>query len=160
MPHVTIEYAIMVPVLILQIFLFPLATGWLMDVWVNSRRTLALQEAVSYLGSAIQQVYFALNHETISAGTVTQKSNVPPLIESYPYTGTAALKTVLDPTLNSSKVLVLTLKLGTIGTTVTSSVILGQNVLWQNSTFMSNSTNACIMAQKLTNGTIRFSFGG
>jgi hypothetical protein len=160
MPHVTIEYAIMVPVLILQIFLFPLATGWLMDIWVNSRRTLALQEAVSYLGSAIQQVYFSLNHETISAGTVTQKSNVPPLIENYPYTGTATLKTVLDPTLNSSKVLVLTLKLGTIGTTVTSSVILGQNVLWQQSTFMSNSTNACIIAQKLANGTIRFSFGG
>jgi hypothetical protein len=160
MPHVTIEYAIMVPVLISQIFLFPLATGWLMDIWVNSRRTLGLQEAVSYLGSAIQQVYFSLNHETISAGTVRQKSNVPPSIENYPYTGTATLKTVLDPALNSSKVLALTLKLGTIGTTVTSSVILGQNVLWQNSTFMSNSTNACIMAQKYANGTICLSFGG
>jgi hypothetical protein len=160
MPHVTIEYAIMVPVLILQIFLFPLTAGWLMDIWVNSRRTLALQEAASYLGSAIQQIYFSLNHETISAGTVTQKSNVPPLIESYTYTGTATLKTVLDPALNSSKVLALTLKLGTIGTTVTSSVILGQNALWQNSTFMSNSTNACIMAQKRTNGTICLSFGG
>jgi hypothetical protein len=160
MPHVTIEYAIMVPVLILQIFLFPLSAGWLMDIWANSRRTLALQEAATYLGSAIQQVYFSLNHETISTGTVTQKPDVAPFIENYPYTGTATLKTVLDQTFNSSKVLVLTLKLGTIGTTVTSSVILGQNVLWQNSTFMSNSTNARIMAEKRADGTIRFSFGG
>jgi hypothetical protein len=160
MPHVTIEYVIMVPVLISQIILFPLATSWLMNNWVTSRRTLALQEAASYLGSAIQQVYFSLNHGTISTGTVTQKSNAPLFIENYPYTGAATLNTVLDPALNSSKVLVLTLKLRTIGTTVNSLVILGQNVLWQASTFISNSTNACIIAQKCVNGTICLSFGG
>jgi len=160
MPHMTIEYVIMVPVLILQIFLFPLTTSLLMNIWVDSRRTLALQEVASHLGSIMQQIYFSLNHETISAGTVTQKSSVPPFIENYPYTGTATLRTVLDPALNSSKVLEITLKLGTIGTTVTTSVILGQNVLWRESTFISNSTNAGIMAEKVANGTIRLSFGG
>lgn len=160
MPHVTIEYVIMVPVLILQIFLFPLTAGWLMNVWVDSRRTLALQEVASHLGSTIQQIYFSLNHETISAGTATQKSDVPPFIENYPYTGTAILRTVLDPDLNSSKVLKITLKLGTVGTTVTTSVILGQNVLWQESTFVSNSTSAGIRAEKFTNGTICLSFEG
>jgi len=163
MPHVTIEYVIMVPVLILQIFLFPLTAGLLMNIWVDSRRTLALQEAASHLGSTIQQIYFSLNHETISAGTVTQKSSVPPFIENYPYNGTATLRTVLDPTLNSSKVLEITLKLRTVGTTVTTSVILGQNVLWQESTFVSNSTNACITAVKFWDEdeyVIRLSFGG
>jgi hypothetical protein len=153
----------MVPVLILQIFLFPLTASWLMNIWVDSRRTLALQESASHLGSTIQQIYFSLNHETISAGTATQKSNVPPFIENYPYTGSAKLKTVLDPALNSSKVLEITLKLMAVGTTVTTSVILGQNVQWQESTFISNSTNACIRAVKFWDGDeyiIRLSFGG
>jgi hypothetical protein len=163
MTHVTIEYVIMVPVLILQIFLFPLTANWLMNIWVDSRRTLALQEVASRLGSTIQQIYYSLNHETISAGTATQKSNVPTFIEDYPYTGNATLRTVLDPTLNSSKLLEITLKLGTVGTSVTTSVILGQNVEWTNSTFISNSTNACINAVKFWNGQqyiIRLSFGG
>jgi len=160
MPHVTIEYVIMVPVLILQIFLFPLTANWLMNIWVNSRRTLALQEAGSHLGSTIQQIYFSLNHQTISAGTVTQKVDVPPFIENYHYTGTATLRTVLDPALNSSKVLKITLGLRNVGISVTTSVILGQNVLWRESTFISNSTNACIRAEKLVNGTICLSFGG
>jgi hypothetical protein len=160
MPHVTLEYVILVPVLILQIFLFPLTASWLMNIWVDSRRTLALQEAASHLGSTIQQVYFSLNHETISAGTVTQKPDVPAYIEDYPYAGNATLRTVMDQALNSSKVLDIMFKLGTVGTTVRTSVILGQNVLWKESMFRSNSTNACIMAEKLTNGTIRLSFGG
>ena len=163
MPHVTIEYVIMLPVLILQIFLFPLTAGWLMNVWVDSRRTLALQEVASHLGSTIQQIYFSLNHGTILAGTATYLPGLPPFIENYYYTGNATLRTVLDPALNSSKVLEITLKLGTIGTTVTTSVILGQNVLWQESTFVSNSTNACITAVKFWDGdeyVIRLSFGG
>jgi hypothetical protein len=149
----------MVPVLILQIFLFPLTASWLMNIWVDSRRTLALQEAASHMGSSIQQVYSALNHDTISAGTVTQKVDVPPFIENYPYVGNATLKTVLDPSLNSSKVLEITLRLVTVGTTVRASVILGQNVIWRDSLFISNSTSACIGAEKFANGTICLYFG-
>ena len=160
MPHVTIEYVIMVPVLILQIFLFPLTASWLMNIWVDSRRTLALQEAVSHMGSSIQQVYSALNHDSISAGAVTQRVDVPPFIENYPYIGNATLKAVSDPSLNSSKVLQITLQLRTVGTIVTTSVILGQNVAWKESVFVSNSTNACIRAEKFANGTICLSFGG
>jgi len=160
MAHITIEYIIMVPVLILQIFLFPLTASLLMNVWVDSRRTLALREAASHIGSTIQQVYFSLNHITVPAGTVTQKLGVPPFIENRPYTGNATLKPVLDPALNSSKVLEITFRLGTIGTAVTTSVVLGQNFEWRESTFVSNSTNACILAEKFVNGTIRLYFGG
>lgn len=163
MPHVTIEYVIMVPVLILQIFLFPLAASWLMNIWVDSRRTLALQDAASHLGGTIQQMYFSLNHKTISAGTLTQKSNVPPLIENHPYTGTAILSNVSEPAENSSKVLKITLRLAAVGITVSTSIILGNNVEWVESTFVSNSTNACIIAEKLANGDesiIRLYFGG
>lgn len=152
MPHIAIEYVIMVPVLILQIFLFPLATSWLMGRWTEYRRTLALQDAASHLGSTIQQLYFTLNEEEILAGAVTLKSPVPPLIENYPYAGNAMLKTALDPALNSSKILEITLTLHTFGISAHTSVILGQNVQWQNSTFLSNSMNAGVRAEKVGSG--------
>lgn len=160
MAHITIEYVIMLPILILQIILFPLTASWLMNIWVDSRRSLALQEVASRLGSVVQQVYFTLNHETITVGIVTQRPDVPPLIENYPYTATATLKTILNPALNSSKLLEITFNLKGTGTTVTTSVLLGQNAVWHNSTFISNSTNACIIAQKFANNTIALSFGG
>lgn len=149
---------IMIPILIMQIFLFPLTASLIMNNWVDSRRTLALQETASHLGSSIQQLYSALNHETISAGTVTNKLDTPPFIEGYAYTGNATLRTALDS--NSTKVLDITLRLMGANIEATASVTLGQNVAWplQNSTLMSNSTLAGINAEKLSNGTIRLSF--
>lgn len=160
MVHVTIEHMIMIPVLILQIFLFPLATNVLMNVWVDSRRTLALQDATSHLGSAVQQMYFSLNHPTMPVNTTLRDlPGLPPFIENYYYQGNATLKAVLEPALNSSQVLEITLRLATTGTTATTSVILGSNVSWQDSTFVSNSTDACISATKLPNQTISLRFG-
>jgi len=131
-----------------------------MSTWVDSRQTLALQETASHLGSSIQQVYSALNHESISTGTVTNRLEVPPFIEGYAYTGNATLRTTLEPELNSSKVLDITLRLMGSRIETMTSVTLGQNVAWQNSTFMSNSTYASIIAQKMPNSTILLSFGG
>jgi hypothetical protein len=163
MAHIAIEYVIMVPVLILQIFLFPLTTNWIMSMWTDNRRTLALQDAASHLGSAIQQLYFTLNEGEILAGTVTLKSPVPPLIDGFPYVGNVAQRTALDSNSNETSIIILelTLTLQTLGTTVHASVILGQNVDWQNSTFVSNSLNAGIKAEKIGSGTdalIKISF--
>lgn len=160
MAHITIEYVIMLPILIMQILLFPLTANWLMNIWVDSRRTLALQEVASHLGSIIQQVYFTLNRENITTGSITQKPDVPPLIENLPYIGNATLKTILDSAMNSSKVLTITLRLKGTGTTATTRVLLGPNVVWRESTFISNSPNACITAQKFQNKTILLAFGG
>ncbi|MEM2338083.1 MAG: hypothetical protein QXT44_00620 [Candidatus Bathyarchaeia archaeon] len=159
MAHITIEYVIMLPILIMQIILFPLTASLLMNVWVDSRRTLTLQEAAGHLGSVIQQVYFTLNHKTITTGSIIQKPDVPSLIENLPYTGNATLKAVLDSSINSSKILTITLRLKETGTTVTTTVLLGPNVVWQESTFISNSPDACIIAQKLQNKTILLRFG-
>jgi hypothetical protein len=162
-PHVTIEYVILIPMLILQVFLFPLTANWMMSIWVDSRRTLALQDAASHLGSTIQQIYFLLNHKTIS-GTIIQSSDLPLLIENMPITATATLKPVLDasldPTGNLSKLLDLTLTLGTTKITADSLVLLGHNALWNQSTFLSTSSNAGISATKLPDGTISIQFTG
>jgi hypothetical protein len=159
MPHVTIEYMIMLPILILQVILFPLTASWLMNIWVDSRRTLALQEAASHLGSTIQQLYFSLNHETISAGTATYSPGLPPFIEDYNYIGNATLRAV-SASADSSKILSITLTLAKTKITVTTLVTLGSNVLWRSSVFISNSTNAVVSAEKLPDGTIRLYFGG
>ncbi len=150
---------ILIPILILQIFLFPLTASWIMSSWTNSRQTLALEESASHLGSSMQQLYSSLNHATISAGNVTNKIEVPPFIEGYAYVGNATLRTALDPVLNSSKVLEINLHFIGANIEATSSVNLGQNVEWTDSTFMSNSTYASINAEKQSNGTIRLSFG-
>jgi hypothetical protein len=158
LPQITIEYMIMIPILILQIFLFPLTAGWIMNTWVDSRQTLALQEAASHLGSSVHQVYSALNHESISAGTVTNRLEVPPFIEGYAYTGNATLR---DAAPNSSQILDITLKFKGSHIEATTSVTLGSNVQWDaDSAFMSNSTYASLIAEKMANGTILMYFGG
>ena len=149
----------MIPILMLQIFLFPLTAGWLMNIWVDSRQNLTLQDASSHLGSTIQQLYFSLNHDTISTGTATYTPGLPPFIENHHYRGNATLRTVSDPELNSSKTLELTLKLVNTRIEATTKVILGPNALWVESTFASNSTEACVSAEKLPNGSICLYFG-
>jgi len=158
LPQITIEYMIMIPMLILQIFLFPLTAGWIMNTWVDSRQTLALQETASHMGSSVHQVYSALNHDSISAGAVTNKLEIPPLIEGYAYNGSASMR---ESAPESTQILDITLTFMSGRIAASASVTLGQNVAWdQASEFMSNSTHASLIAEKLSNGTILMYFEG
>ena len=158
MVQITIEYMIMIPILILQIFLFPLTAGWIMSTWTDSRQVLALQETASHIGSSVHQVYSALNHESISAGKVTNTLEVPSLIEGYAYTGNASLRAAED---DSVKILDITLKFKGASVAATSSVTLGANVTWNaESMFMSNSSYASLLAEKMPNGTVFMYFDG
>ena len=158
MVHVTIEYMILLPVLVLQIFLFPLTANWLMITWVDSRRNLALQDVASHLSSTIQQLYFSLNHATMQVGRATYSPGLPPFIEDIHYQGNATLRPTLGASVNSSKVLDVTVRLIGTKNAVTSAVILGPNVDWRSSVFNSNSTKAAVTAQKFANGTIALWF--
>ena len=150
----------MIPILILQIFLFPVVASYLMNVWVDSRRTLVLQDAASNIGSTIQQMYFALNHATIPAGTTSDQFGLPPYIDGYSYTANATLQPSGAATY-SSQILKITVRLVTTKYEVTASVLLGSNALWDlQTTFVSNSTNANAYAEKFQNGTIELGFGG
>jgi hypothetical protein len=159
--HVTIEYMILIPVLILQMFLFPIVVSGMMDNWVDSRQTLALQEIASHIGSSIQQVYFSLNHTSILDGTLTNQLGIPPFVEGLPYSGNATLRGILDP-LESNKILDITLTLQGTTVSVFTSVTLGQNVDWRDTILSSNSlqdgNQCCITAQK-SNGAILLFFG-
>ncbi len=158
MTQITIEYMIMIPMLILQIFLFPMTAGWIMTSWVDSRQTLALQETASYVGSSVHQVYSALNHESIAAGTATNRLEIPQFIEGYSYIGNASLRSTSP---NSSKILDIMFTLKEKQIEVTTSVSLGLNVFWdQDSELLSNSSYVSLVAEKMSNGTIFLSFGG
>lgn len=157
MPQITIEYMIMIPILILQIFLFPFTAGWIMNTWEDSRQTLALKETTSHISSSIQQVYSSLTHTSMASSIVTIELEVPTFIEGHVYFGNASLSGLSS---NSSKSLEIRLMI--IGTEIESRTTfpVGDAFSWQDSIFLSNSTAHSIIANKQSNGTILFSFGG
>lgn len=157
MPSITIEYMIMIPVLILQIFLFPIAASVIMNTWADSSMTLQLQETAGHIGSSIQQLYYTMNHASIPNGTMSITLDTPPLIEGHVYTTTLSHANNLE---TSIQIMNVTLKLlGTKDQTSTL-VTLGQNVDWQeNLAFNSTAHSLSIVAHKTSNS-ILLSFGG
>jgi hypothetical protein len=149
----------MIPMMILQIFLFPLTASWLMNIWVDSRRTLALQDVAGQLGSTMQQLYFSLNHLSIPAGQASYSPGLPPFIEDFSYFANGTLRAVSGSGSNYTKVIDLTVYLTGTKNSVTTAVVLGPNVAWQPSVFLSNSTQASVTAQKKADGTILLWFG-
>ena len=157
MPSITLEYMIMIPVLILQIFIFPLTASVIMNTWADSSMTIELQETAGHMGSSVQQLYYTMNHASIPNGTMTITLDTPPLIQGHAYKTTLSHATHLD---TSSQIMNVTLKL--IGTKDQTStlVTLGQNVDWQeNLTFNSTAHSLNLIAHKMSNS-IWISFGG
>lgn len=148
------EYAIMLPILVLQVVLLPLSTSWIMTNWTNSRMQVELQDAANFVGSTVEQLYLSLNRDDVLPGTMTKLFGVPTTIESHIYFATGTLNTA-----SSTKILNLRFTLQGTLTKANSSVTLGPNVAWQSSTFMSNSTNGFIRAVKASGGLLTFSFG-
>ena len=157
MPSITLEYMIMIPVLIVQIFIFPLTASVIMNTWADSRMTIELQETAGHIGSSIQQLYYTMNHASMSNGTMSITLDTPPLIEGYAYTTTLRHVEHLD---TSYQIMNVTLKLlGTKDHTSTL-VTLGQNVDWQeNLSFLSGKQPIILIANKTSNS-IWLSFGG
>jgi hypothetical protein len=145
----TIEYMILTPVLILLIFLLPFMANGAMNYYSNGRQELELKTTASHLGSTIQQVYFSLNHDSVSTGpTITSNLEIPPLIETSTYTVNCTSRTAVG---SGALIVDLKLKLSGSGVTAISSVTLGQNAVWTNSYFWSNSVSAHILATKSGN---------
>lgn len=157
MAHITIEYMIMIPVLILQIFLFPIVADVIMDGYTESRRTLELQETAGHLGSTIQQLYYTINHASIVNGTVKLRLDIPTTIEQYPYTVTLQNVTSKDTPYAVMKITLSLIRVEGFSSTL---VTLGDNIEWQdNLSFNSTSPNLYLSANK-TAGNIFLTFGG
>ena len=155
MPSVTIEYVILIPLLFTQIIVFPLVASTMTNSWQDSQRDVALQDVANNLVSTIQQLYLTVNRDEILDGNVTQASNIPVTVDSYPYTAIASLSS--DP--DVAKVLTVTLTLDELDNTVSAKAVLGPDVQWITSSLRSNSANRYLTIEK-DDGTLTFSFGG
>jgi len=147
---------IMVPVLIMQIFIFPFAATMMMDTWVDSRRELVLQETAGHLGSSIQQLYYTINRASISNGSLTLKLDTPPSIEGYAYT-----ITLHNATNSNAQARIMNITLNLVGARGATSTLVtfGENAAWQdNALYLSNSTS--INATKTSSGSILLSLEG
>lgn len=156
MPQVTIEYMIMVPVMIMQILLFPIAAQVIMSTWDDSRMTIELQETAGHLGSSIQQLYYTMNHASIASGSLTVELDTPPFIEGHYYNITLQNATNAN---TSIKIMNVTLSLAGTNDKTSTLVTLGENADWQNNAiFLSNSTTSIIATK--SSGSIWLSFEG
>jgi hypothetical protein len=157
MTHVAIETVIMVPLLVLQIFLLPLVATTMTSYWSDNSRQVAVQDAANQLAGIFQQLYISLNSREVLNGTIKWTSTLPKEVVSYPYIANGSLHTSLGS--NSSKTLILQVRLQKVGNAATASVTFGSNVLWdQASVFYSDSSTAAIEVQKFADGNLRFSF--
>ena len=151
---------ILVPVLILQIFLFPIAASAIMNSWSNDRMNLQLQEMSGDLGSAMQQLYYTMNHASIASGSVTSNINVPRTVQdgNNGYNYLITLTNATDPN-GSVQVLNITLSLIGANSQASSIVTLGNNAAWPNNSTFRSSQISEIIATK-TSGSITLSFQG
>jgi hypothetical protein len=159
MAHITLEYMILVPVLILQIFFFPYTATVIMDSWADSRVNLQLQEVTSHLGSSIQQLYYTMNHASIATGSLTLNLGIPLNIQDsnkiFDYYITLSNATTSD----SAKILNLTLSFVNTDGAHSTLITLGENVAWQDNLTFRRDSVSFINASKIGDS-IWLSFGG
>jgi hypothetical protein len=160
MAQVTLEYMILIPVLILQIFIFPFTASVIMDSWTSSRVNMQLQEVTSHLGSSIQQLYYTINHASIATGSLTLNMDAPLAIQDgnkiFYYNITIRNATSNN---NYAKVLNLTLSFINAQGSASTLITLGENIAWQDNLTFRRETVSYINATKV-NTAIWLSFGG
>jgi len=157
MPQISIEYMIMIPVLILQIFIFPLTASVIMNSYADSRMTIEIQETAGNMGSSIQQLYYTMNHASMSNGSMKITLDTPPQIEGRAYTTTLTHVTGVD---TSYKVMNVTLKLIGIKDQASTLVTLGQNVDWKEGLAFNSTAHSFSLIANKTANSIWLSFGG
>jgi hypothetical protein len=157
--QVTIEYMIMIPVMILQIFLFPYVAVTLMDNWTASRQTLELQDIASQVGSTVQQMYYIINHASVSGGSASMNVvlDIPRTVDDTTYTVTLSHASNVESAYEVMNITLHTFK----GSAQTSTLVtLGDNINWQNNIqFSSLTRNLTLFATKTAN-TITLTLGG
>jgi hypothetical protein len=150
---------IMIPVMILQIFLFPYVAVMLMDGWTSSRQTIELQDIASQLGSTVQQMYYIINHASVSSGSASMNValSIPETVDNTAYTVTLSHASNID---SAYQVMNITLHINK-GSAVTSTLVtLGDNINWQNNIAFSSLTRNLTFSATKTANTITLTLGG
>jgi hypothetical protein len=150
---------IMVPVMILQIFLFPYIAVTLMDNWTASRQTIELQDIASQVGSTVQQMYYIINHASVSSGSASMKValDIPKTVDDTAYTVTLSHASNVSSSYQVMNVTLHVIK----GSAQTSTLVtLGDNINWQNNLAFSSLTRNLTLAATKTANAITLTLGG
>ncbi len=120
-----------------------------MNNYTDSRMTIELQNTAGHIGSSIQQLYYTMNHDSMSNGTISITLDVPPLIEGYAFNTTLRHVEHLD---TSYQIMNITLKLLDTNDQTSTLVTLGPNADWQeNLSFLSGAQPIIVVAEKTSN---------
>lgn len=159
MAQVSIEYMIMVPALILQIFLLPYVANVMMSSWEDDRIDIQLNEIVGNLGSSVQQLYYTMNRELISSGSLTIQLYTPPRIISssgnYSYTIDIQNASAFS---GYAQIMNITVSLFEGERKASTLVTLGENADWDDASFVSDDVSIVVATRELE--CIRLSFEG
>jgi VCBS repeat-containing protein len=148
---------IMIPVLIMQIFLFPYTAAVIMGTYEDTLVSMELQSTVGHISSSIQQLYYTINHGSFSYGSMQINLDVPQLIQGRSYTTTLSHVTSTD---TSSQLMNVTLKI-VGGTEMASSLVtLGTNADWQENLAFNSAAPSLSLAANKTANSVWISIGG
>ena len=142
MAHTSIEYMIMVPVLILQIFLFPYVATAIMNTWENDRLDLQLENIAANLGSSVQQLYYTMNRELISSGSLTIQLYTPSRIvcSSGNYSYTIEVRNASAAS-GYAQIMNITVSLFEGERTASTIVTLGEDAAWDDASYISDNVS-------------------
>lgn len=159
MTQITIEYMIMVPVMILQIFLFPYVAVMLMDNWTSSRQTIELGDIASQVGSTVQQMYYIINHASVNSGSASMKValDIPQTVDNIAYTVILSHASNVD---SAYQIMNITLHVNKGSAQTSTLVTLGDNIDWENNLSFSSFTRNLTLTATKTANTITLSLGG
>ncbi len=146
----------MVPVLILEIFLFPFVATVIMDNWMDAQRNLELQDIAGNIGSSIQQLYYTISRADDS-GTMQLNLDIPQSVNQYAYTVTFGQAPQVD---TSYKVMNVTLQFISAEGSSSSLVTLGNDIVWQNNLSFNSTTPRLSFVATKSGGNVVLTLGG
>ena len=156
MPHTSLSYIIILPLLLVLALFFPITTSMTASTWTTSCKRAVLKEIASNLASMVRQLYISVKNDDVPPGNLTQLITLPNNVEGCAYTATASLRSPKDG--NGSVILTICLELQRGGVAVNATTILGPGVRWGNHVLNSGFPDPSIRVEKFGNGTMIFSF--
>jgi hypothetical protein len=155
--HITIEYMIMIPVLIMMIFIFPFVATVIMGTWTQSITTMELQTTAGHMSSSIQQLCYTINYGSYINGTMKITLAVPTLIQGHTYTTTLSHVTHTD---SSFQLMNVTLKIVGGEAQASSLITLGSNINWQENLAFNSTAHLLSLGANKTANSVWLFFGG
>lgn len=150
MSHVVVEHIILIPLMIVLVVIFPVSANYVAVSYANQQREVMADGAMNQVTSTLQQLSYSLSQTEIQPCNITMTEPLPRMIDSYTYNLSASMSLPQQVTLQ--------LTLPGLNFQTNKTMTLTSNIQWLNSEYCSRLPDARLLIEKLSNGTIIFSF--